>query len=33
MYSVCSVIVYIHSVKCVDTIFQNCGGHLQALKT
>lgn len=32
-YSVCSVIVYIHSVNCVDTIFQNCGGHLQALKT
>lgn len=27
----CSVIVYVHCADCIDTVFQNCGGHLQAL--
>lgn len=31
--SVCSVIIYIHCANCIDTIFQNCVGHPQTLKT
>lgn len=32
-YSVSSVVVCVQSANCIDTVFQNCGGHLQALKT
>lgn len=32
-YPVCSAMLYIHKVNCVDTIFQNYGEYIQSLKT
>lgn len=31
--SVCSEIIYIHCANCIGTIFHNCVGHPQTLKT